>query len=131
MVLVDGEERSDHGRWRNEVDHVSTIKTLDQHRGCLALGVTPPGSGAVGKGSQKGYILHLLYCQRFWGGFYKSMKAEDLDFISERREGKTKGTMSFLSVADLFGVKGRVALVTGGCSGIGLMIAKVPRRAFH
>jgi hypothetical protein len=33
--------------------------------------------------------------------------------------------MSSLSVANLFGVRGRVALVTGGCSGIGLMIAKV------
>ncbi|KIX08973.1 uncharacterized protein Z518_00051 [Rhinocladiella mackenziei CBS 650.93] len=32
--------------------------------------------------------------------------------------------MSSLSVSDLFGVNGRVALVTGGCSGIGLMIAK-------
>ncbi|KAK4939758.1 hypothetical protein LTR10_020042 [Elasticomyces elasticus] len=32
--------------------------------------------------------------------------------------------MSTLSVLDLFGVKGRVALVTGGCSGLGLMIAK-------
>nr|KAK5437395.1 hypothetical protein LTR18_009257 [Exophiala xenobiotica] len=32
--------------------------------------------------------------------------------------------MSTLSVTDLFGVNGRVALVTGGCSGIGLMIAK-------
>ncbi|KIX99448.1 uncharacterized protein Z520_05024 [Fonsecaea multimorphosa CBS 102226] len=32
--------------------------------------------------------------------------------------------MSSLSVADLFGVKGRVALVSGGCSGLGLMIAK-------
>ena len=35
--------------------------------------------------------------------------------------------MSSLSVIDLFGVKGRVALVTGGCSGLGLMIAKVGR----
>lgn len=34
--------------------------------------------------------------------------------------------MSSLAVAKLFGVKGRVALVTGGTSGIGLMIAKVP-----
>lgn len=34
-------------------------------------------------------------------------------------------TMASLAVGDLFGVKGRVALVTGGCSGIGLMIAKV------
>jgi NADP-dependent 3-hydroxy acid dehydrogenase YdfG len=33
--------------------------------------------------------------------------------------------MASLSVSDLFGVQGRVALVTGGCSGIGLMIAKV------
>jgi hypothetical protein len=33
--------------------------------------------------------------------------------------------MSSLSVANLFGVQGRIALVTGGCSGIGLMIAKV------
>ncbi|ETI24433.1 hypothetical protein G647_03802 [Cladophialophora carrionii CBS 160.54] len=32
--------------------------------------------------------------------------------------------MQSLSVSDLFGVKGRVALVTGGCSGLGLMIAK-------
>ncbi|KAH0840670.1 hypothetical protein FOPE_05873 [Fonsecaea pedrosoi] len=32
--------------------------------------------------------------------------------------------MSSLSVADLFGVKGRVALVSGGCSGLGMMIAK-------
>lgn len=34
-------------------------------------------------------------------------------------------TMSSLSVANLFGVQGRIALVTGGCSGIGFMIAKV------
>lgn len=34
-------------------------------------------------------------------------------------------TMSSLSVDELFGIRGRVALVTGGCSGIGLMIAKV------
>jgi len=33
--------------------------------------------------------------------------------------------MSALDVQNLFGVKGRVALVTGGCSGIGFMIAKV------
>jgi hypothetical protein len=35
--------------------------------------------------------------------------------------------MSSLSAADLFGVKGRVALVTGGCSGLGLMIAKASK----
>jgi NAD(P)-dependent dehydrogenase (short-subunit alcohol dehydrogenase family) len=29
------------------------------------------------------------------------------------------------SIADMFGVKGRVALVTGGSSGIGFMIAQV------
>lgn len=37
--------------------------------------------------------------------------------------------MSSLSVVNLFGVQGRVALVTGGCSGIGLMIAKVGLRS--
>lgn len=30
-----------------------------------------------------------------------------------------------LNILDLFGVKGRVAVVTGGSSGIGLMVAKV------
>jgi len=33
--------------------------------------------------------------------------------------------MLSLNVAELFGVKGRIALVTGGSSGVGLMIAKV------
>ena len=33
--------------------------------------------------------------------------------------------MPSVDVAQLFGVSGRVALVTGGSSGIGLMIAKV------
>jgi hypothetical protein len=33
--------------------------------------------------------------------------------------------MLSLNVAELFDVKGRVALVTGGSSGVGLMIAKV------
>lgn len=35
--------------------------------------------------------------------------------------------MSSLSAADLFSVKGRVAVVTGGSSGLGLMISKVSR----
>lgn len=33
--------------------------------------------------------------------------------------------MTSLSTSDLFNVKGRVAVVTGGSSGIGLMISKV------
>jgi hypothetical protein len=33
--------------------------------------------------------------------------------------------MSTLKIEDLFGVKGYVALVTGGSSGIGFMISKV------
>jgi NAD(P)-dependent dehydrogenase (short-subunit alcohol dehydrogenase family) len=33
--------------------------------------------------------------------------------------------MSALSIEKLFGVKGYVALVTGGSSGLGLMICKV------
>lgn len=33
--------------------------------------------------------------------------------------------MSTVDVSTLFGVKGRVAVVTGGSSGIGFMIAKV------
>jgi NAD(P)-dependent dehydrogenase (short-subunit alcohol dehydrogenase family) len=33
--------------------------------------------------------------------------------------------MASTKVSNLFSVKGRVALVTGGTSGIGLMIAKV------
>jgi hypothetical protein len=33
--------------------------------------------------------------------------------------------MSSLAAFDLFNVKGRVAVVTGGSSGIGLMISKV------
>lgn len=33
--------------------------------------------------------------------------------------------MDSLNIASLFGVKGRVAVVTGGCSGIGFMISKV------
>lgn len=33
--------------------------------------------------------------------------------------------MASLTVLDLFNVKGRVAVVTGGSSGIGLMISKV------
>jgi short-subunit dehydrogenase involved in D-alanine esterification of teichoic acids len=33
--------------------------------------------------------------------------------------------MASLNVSDLFNVKGRVAVVTGGSSGIGLMISKV------
>jgi NAD(P)-dependent dehydrogenase (short-subunit alcohol dehydrogenase family) len=32
--------------------------------------------------------------------------------------------MSSVSIAELFGVQGRVALVTGGTSGVGMMIAK-------
>ena len=37
--------------------------------------------------------------------------------------------MTSLSTFDLFNVKGRVAVVTGGSSGIGLMISKVRRRS--
>ena len=33
--------------------------------------------------------------------------------------------MDMLSTQNLFSVKGRVALVTGGSSGVGLMISKV------
>lgn len=33
--------------------------------------------------------------------------------------------MDPLRIERLFGVQGRVAVVTGGCSGIGLMISKV------
>lgn len=33
--------------------------------------------------------------------------------------------MSTVEVSTLFGVKGRVAVITGGSSGIGFMIAKV------
>lgn len=35
--------------------------------------------------------------------------------------------MENLSIPNLFSVKGRVALVTGGSSGVGFMIAKVKR----
>jgi hypothetical protein len=43
------------------------------------------------------------------------------------RERKGKEMTSTLDVVSLFGVKGRVAVVTGGSSGVGFMIAKVKR----
>jgi NAD(P)-dependent dehydrogenase (short-subunit alcohol dehydrogenase family) len=39
--------------------------------------------------------------------------------------------MSALKIENLFGVKGYVALVTGGSSGLGFMISKVRRFAFR
>lgn len=39
--------------------------------------------------------------------------------------------MSSVEVSTLFGVKGRVAVITGGSSGIGFMIAKVYPFLFH
>lgn len=36
--------------------------------------------------------------------------------------------MASLDISQLFGVKGYVALVTGGSSGLGLMIAKVSKQ---
>jgi hypothetical protein len=38
-----------------------------------------------------------------------------------------KYAMSSLSIERLFGIKGHVAAVTGGSSGLGLMICKVSR----
>ena len=37
--------------------------------------------------------------------------------------------MATLNVGDLFNVRGRIALVTGGTSGIGFMIASVRERS--
>lgn len=39
--------------------------------------------------------------------------------------GKSAFTMSALSIENLFGIRGYVALVTGGSSGLGFMISKV------
>jgi hypothetical protein len=45
----------------------------------------------------------------------------------EDHERQRKEMTSTLDVVSLFGVKGRVAVVTGGSSGVGFMIAKVKR----
>jgi hypothetical protein len=45
--------------------------------------------------------------------------------------GRPTHKMSSLKIEDLFGVKGYVALVTGGSSGLGFMISKVRCFAFR
>lgn len=49
---------------------------------------------------------------------------EGQTFLSKPLASPTTGEMA-AAIGNLFDVKGRIALITGGSSGIGLMIAKV------